>query len=63
MTDECPTCRDIEWLALAGEAREQIAPRVGLLPSALEKHLYRHNRRDLLRVMPRLLDVPPTPYR
>ena len=61
--DRCQTCEDVEYLALCGEALEQIAPRVGLRENSLERHLYRHQRRDLLHRLPRLLDVPPTPFR
>jgi hypothetical protein len=64
MTDRpCPTCADAEWLALSGEAAEQIAARLHLTAASLERHLYRHQRTDLLPRIPRLLDVRPTPYR
>lgn len=44
----CPTCTEAEWLALSGEAFEQIAARLHIAPRSLERHLYRHGRTDLL---------------
>lgn len=44
----CATCADAEWLTPAGEAFEQVAARLNLLPKSLESHLRRHQRADLL---------------
>lgn len=44
----CPQCDETEWLALSGEAFDQIAARLKVLPKSLERHLLRHGRTDLL---------------
>lgn len=43
-TRECLTCRDVEWLSLAGELPDQIAARLGMHPQSLERHLQRHGQ-------------------
>lgn len=45
----CPTCTEVEWLLLSGEAFAQIPGRVGRTRQALERHLHRHQRGDLIR--------------
>lgn len=50
MTDRrCPTCAEAEWLLLSGEELEQVAARLGIQLASLERHLYRHDRADLIR--------------
>lgn len=44
----CLTCVDVAWLTASGETFHRIAARLGLQPKSLERHLYRHNRRDLI---------------
>lgn len=44
----CLTCVDIEWLFLSGERWDDVAARLCMLPDSLERHLQRHDRRDLL---------------
>ena len=50
----CPRCVDVEWLALSGEALEQIAARMHSTPQGLVRHLQRHGRGDLIRGTQRL---------
>lgn len=45
----CLVCVDVEWLSLAGELPEQIAARLGSSLDALDAHLRRHGRADLIR--------------
>lgn len=49
-THVCLTCIDAEWLALSGEAPEQIAARLGYRGAEnLKSHLRKHGRTDILR--------------
>lgn len=48
VTRPCHKCTEAEWLALSGEAFQQVAARLGLLPKSLETHLRRHGRTDLI---------------
>lgn len=46
--DRCHVCVDADWLLMSGEQWEQVAARLQMLPESLERHLHRHDRRDLL---------------
>ena len=47
--EQCATCADAEWLLSCGETLDTTAARVGLgSGGALDRHLRRHDRADLL---------------
>lgn len=43
----CPTCSEVEWLLLSGEAFAQIPGQLHKTRAAVERHLHRHGRPDL----------------
>ena len=50
--DGCLTCLDIEWLSSWGTPQDVIAARMGFADvGSMRDHLYKHDRRDLLRVL------------
>lgn len=47
--DGCGRCEDVQWLREQGEGRSGICERLGVSWPSLERHLYRHQRADLVR--------------
>jgi hypothetical protein len=47
---DCWRCAEVAHLADAGEVFERVAERLGSTPKALERHLRRHHRLDLLAI-------------